>query len=199
MIGAGAIALVGKDKFYQVLSHILNESGIQTERVALADILKSEVNEFTTKQYGISAYTKDPKEKDIIRPLFVCHGLIRRNQSQGTYWTNLLQQRVNELYSENILPICTDIRYAQYSEDELHWLKGINNGVYIHINRFLKDGKKVLPANNDEKTNEPILAQAADFTLNWQTSDDFNFLCDVVKIQLADLLKIIYEKYDKKR
>jgi hypothetical protein len=197
MIGVGSCALVGKDKFYQVLSHVLKESGIQTERVALADALKGELNEFTNKKYGISSLTNDKREKEIIRPLFVVHGKIRRQMSNGKYWTNLVQERVDDICKEKILPVCTDIRYAQYSEDELYWLKNVNNGIYIHINRYLKDGTKVLPANNDEKENEPILAKSADFTLNWQTSDDFEFLVDTVKIQLSNLLEIIYEKYEK--
>ncbi len=196
MLGIGSSALVGKDTLFGILSDIFKDK-IPMERVALADILKAEVNEFTSKTYGISAFTKDPKEKEIIRPLFVIHGKIRRVLSRNKYWTNLLQERVDSLFTEGAIPVCTDIRFAESEEDEIHWLKNKNNGVYIHVNRYDKSGNRIPPANEEEERNTRILEKHADFTLNWQTTDDKQLREDIVRAQLDGLLKLIENKYGK--
>lgn len=188
MIGIGATALVGKDTLFGILNNLYPG---RFERVALADNLKAELNETCLKLYGISAFTKDPKEKELIRHIFVAHGKIKRIQHEGTYWTGLVQNRVEELINNGVIPVVTDIRYSTYKEDEIFWLKEKNNGVYIHINRFGSDGVKVEPPNSDEKEQEKILEKYADFRLNWTTSSDMSYLEDVVKVQLNDLLNKI--------
>lgn len=195
LIGVGAIALVGKDTFFKIFSDILKEHNIECERVALADQLKSEADQFCKEKYGISAFTKNPKEKEIIRDFFVTHGKIMRNLSKGAYWTSKLQPIVDNYRQENKLVICTDIRYSEFECDEINWLKDKNKGIYIHINRFKQDGSKFLPINSDEAKNEKLLRNKADFTLNWMTSDDQNYLIDTIKLQLKDLLKNICPNY----
>jgi hypothetical protein len=172
MIGIGATALVGKDTLFGILDNLFPE---KLERVALADPLKAEVNQFCVDKYGISAFTKNPQKKEIIRPIFVAHGKIRRDMTKGTYWTGLAEERVNDIISRNLIPVCTDIRFAVHKEDEVFWLKNKHNGVYVHINRFNKDGSKVEAPNSEEKEQEKILEKHADFRLNWQTSSDINF------------------------
>lgn len=188
MIGIGATALVGKDTLFKVLDSIYPNT---FERVGLADLLKHEMDDFCKKSYGISAFTKDPKEKELIRPIFVAHGKIKRMQHHGTYWTGLVQKRVDDIVCDGLIPVCTDIRYAIFPEDEIFWLKNRNKGVYIHVNRFNADGSKIEPPNSDEQQQEKILEKYADFRLNWMTSNNFDYLCDIVKIQLSSLLKLI--------
>jgi len=147
--------------------------------------------------YGISAFTTDPIEKELIRPFFVSHGKIKRSITKGQYFTDLVQERVNLLKENNILGVCTDIRYAVYPKDEIFWLKQVNGGKYIHINRFDKNGSKILGANPDEIENEKVLSKMADYTLNWASSDDFSYLCDTVSVQLKDLIVQIKSKYAK--
>jgi hypothetical protein len=192
MIGIGATALVGKDTLFKILDHLYPG---KLERVGLADLLKHEMDSFCQKNYGISAFTKIPDEKELIRPIFVAHGKVKRKQCHGKYWTGLVQERVNDIIKEGLIPVCTDIRYSTYPEDEIFWLKTRNNGVYIHVNRYNLDGSKVEAANSDEKEQEVILQEYADFKLNWTTSPDFNYLCDTVKSQLSGLLKAIDAKY----
>jgi len=192
MLGLGATALVGKDTLFRILDKILPNT---FERVGLADNLKSEVNDFCLKNYGFSSFTKDPAQKEAIRDLFVAHGKIKRRISKGTYWTNLVQSRVEEIINNNLIPVCTDIRYATYKEDEVFWLKK-NGGIYIHMNRFNKDGSKVEAANSEEKEQEKILEKSADVRFNWQTSDDENYLVDTVSIQLRPIIEKIKEKYE---
>lgn len=188
LIGVGCIARVGKDTFFKIFSDILKEYYIDCERVALADQLKVETDSFCREKYGISAFTKDAKEKEIVRDCFVSHGKIMRKLTQGKYWTSLVQPIVDNYRKEKKLVICTDIRFAEFESDEINWLKDKNQGIYIHINRFDSDGNKFLPVNQEEERNEKVLENKADFRLNWSTSEDFNYLTDTVKLQLKDLI-----------
>ena len=190
IIGIGATGLVGKDTLFNILNELFPN---KLERVALADFLKVETDEFCRKHYGFSSFTKDSAQKELIRPLFVVHGKIKRQQTQGKYWYSLLQERVDDIIKDGLIPVCTDIRYNYYSEDEYYWLKTLNSGVYIHVNRFNKDGSRVEALNNEEKAQEKILENLADYRLNWSTSDDKNYLIDTVSIQLKDLLDKIKE------
>jgi hypothetical protein len=192
MIGIGATALVGKDTLFKILDNLYPN---KLERVALADLLKAEMDEFCKKQYGVSAFTRNPQEKELIRPIFVAHGKIKRIQHMGQYWTSLVQDRINDIIRNNLIPVCTDIRYSTFPKDEIFWLKTFNQGVYIHVNRYSKDGLKIEPVNSDEKEQEIILEQYADYRLSWNTSDDLSYLEDVVKVQLKHLLDRINKKY----
>ncbi len=193
-IGISGVGTSGKDTLYSILEEVFKKNNITTDRLALADPLKAEINDFTTKQYGISAYTKDPKEKELIRPLMVIHGKIRRQMSAGKYFTSIAQKRLDENIKDNLLTICTDIRYSYYSTDEIHWLKS-NNGLLIHIERADYDGQLVQPANNDELENDPKIKAAADYHLKWVTTNDNNLRTEYVKVQLNSLIeKIIHEK-----
>lgn len=192
MIGIGCTKLVGKDTLFSILNNLYPG---KLERVGLADFLKLEMDEFCKKNYGISAFTKNPVEKELIRPLFVSHGKVKRFQTRGTYWTGLIQERVDAIISDGLIPICTDIRYSTYPEDEIFWLKEKNNGVYIHVNRYNKDGIKLESSISDELEQEKVLEMKADYKLNWVTSDDLDYLTDVVKTQLSGLLEKINIKY----
>jgi len=192
MIGIGCVALSGKDTLFKILDSLYPN---KLERVGLADLLKSEMDDFCRKSYGISAFTKDPKEKELIRPMFVAHGKVKRAQHHGTYWTGLVQERVDDIIKDGLIPVCTDIRYSTYPEDEIFWLKTKNNGVYIQVDRYHKDGAKIEPPNSDEKEQEKILEKYADYKLSWPTSDNMDYLADVVKVQLKDLLLKIENKY----
>ena len=188
MIGVGSNALVGKDTLFTIFDNLFPN---KFERIALADLLKHESNNFCQNNYGISAFTKDPKEKEIIRPFFVVHGKIKRTQTKGKYWTSLVQNRVDEIIKNNLIPFCTDIRYAFYAEDEIFWLKTVNNGIYIHINRYDENGVKMCGINDEEKEQEKLIERYADYKVNWPTSKDLNFLTDIVKIQLKPILDLL--------
>lgn len=190
IIGIGGCALVGKDSLYEILSKILKENNIITSRLALADPLKAEVNEFTKNNYNISAFTKNPAEKELIRPIFLCHGKIKRSQTNGKYFTSKASSILEDNIKNNILTICTDIRYANYSEDEIYWLRS-NGGILIHIERTGLDGRPVQPANLDEKENDPKICQSSDFKFKWPTTNDLTLREDIVKVQLKELIDLL--------
>ena len=183
-----------KDTLYLILKEILVENSVNCQRFALADDLKLELNQFTTSNYDISAFTKNSKEKEIIRPLMVIHGKIKRDITHGKYWTGLLQPKIEESLKNNELPVITDVRYCKYSEDEVYWAKEVNKAILVHITRYDKNNIKIAPANLDEAENEPKLISAANFKLTWPTSDDRNLLKEIVKTQLSELINNICQK-----
>lgn len=190
LIGLSSCATGGKDTLYLILEKLLEKHGIKTERFALADILKVEVAPYIKEQYNLSVFTKDIKEKTLIRGILVEHGRIKRTITHGRYFIDLIDKKVKESISNGILPILTDIRYATHHDDEVGWLKS-NNGLLIHIERILSDGQLIGPANADESENDPKIKQIADYHLKWPTTDNIHIREDCVKLQLKDLLERI--------
>ncbi len=194
ILGITGSATSGKDTLFIILEKILSKYNIPLRRIALADILKSEINEFCLKNYGISSFTKDPKEKEIVRGLMLSHGKAKRILSHGTYWTGLVEPQIKEAKENGELVCITDIRYAnpEYHNDELNWLKQKNNGLLIHIQRTLSNGQVLKPTIEDEVKFDPILKQNADYHLKWLTVSDLCVLEDTVKLQLTPLLDRIF-------
>lgn len=190
MIGLTGVARSGKDTFYSILKKYLEEKNIKSERLAFADNLKYELNDFTKEKFKIDLFDCDPKEKELVRPLMVAYGKCRRAQTEGKYWTSLLDNKIKKLTDKDTIPIITDVRYIEYKEDEYSWLKNYN-GILIHISRKLDDGSIVPPANIEEKANDNKLKAVADINISWETCQDVNFLYDLMQKQL----KHVYEKY----
>lgn len=167
------VATAGKDTFYALLEEYLKQHGISTKRVALADKLKDEIDPYLVSQFGISAWTKNPTEKKLIRPSLVAHGFVRRQQTAGTYWTKQLEGPIESLIGSDIVPIITDIRYAEFQDDEIYWVRKFG-GKLVYITRFytdMKSGEKnfVQPPNEDERRNDPRLREQADHLVEWDT------------------------------
>lgn len=190
MIGLTGVARSGKDTFYSILKKYLEEKGIKSQRLAFADALKNELYDFTKDKFKIDLLNCAPENKEIVRPLMVAYGKCRRIQTDGKYWTNIIQPEVNKLISKNIVPIVTDVRYIEYKEDEYSWIKS-HNGILIHISRKLDDGSIIPPANIEEKSNDNKLKAVADYSLCWETCQDVNFLYELMQKHF----KNIYEKY----
>ncbi len=193
IVGLSGAGTCGKDSCFLIINEFLASKNINSERVALADPLKYELNEFTKKQYGISSFTIKKEEKEIIRPLMVCHGKIKRQLTNGKYFTSIAQGKVDENNRNGAITFITDIRYSAYSEDELQWLRK-NDGVLVFIERFDSDGQIIPPANDDEKENNIKLKKSADYQLKWITTPDLSVRKDCVYTQLSELIhKLEYE------
>lgn len=190
MIGLTGVARSGKDTFYSILKKYLKEKNIESQRIALADNLKNELGDFVQDKFKIDLNKCDGVDKELVRPLMVSYGKCRRVQTEGKYWTSLVDSKIKELVKNNILPIVTDIRYIEYKDDEYAWLKH-HNGILIHISRKLDDGTLIPPANIEEKSNDNKLKAVADYSISWETSQDVNFLYELMQKHL----KNIYEKY----
>jgi len=163
---------------------------LKSQRLAFADNLKKELRPFVKDNFKIDLNSCTPEEKEIVRPLMVAYGKCRRAQTEGKYWTSLLDVRIKDLQKNNILPIITDVRYIEYKDDEYSWLKS-HDGILIHISRKLDDGSVIPPANVEEKANDNKLKAVADMSISWDTCQDANFLYELMHKQL----KAVYEKY----
>lgn len=186
MIGITGVARSGKDTFYSILKRYLKEKNLESQRIALADELKKELGDFVDKKFKIDLNKCDGSDKELIRPLMVAYGKCRRVQTQGKYWTSLVDSKVKELKKNNIIPIITDIRYIEYKEDEYAWLKS-HNGILIHLSRKLDDGSLVQPANIEEKSNDNKLKAVADLSICWETCQDTNFLYELTQRNLRNI------------
>ena len=167
MIGISGIAGAGKDLFCKLL---LKE--IQGTRVALADPLKEETRGFILQKYAIDIQSCSLEEKNRVRDFLVFYGGIKRYESKGTYWTDKAQKKVDAARST---PVVTDIRYAEYQNDEIHWIKSTNKGVLVHLRKYCEietlgpHTKRVYfdPPNEDERRNDPKLLEKADYCIEW--------------------------------
>jgi hypothetical protein len=176
LIGISGVARSGKDTFAELLEKEFSNhpwlNDIPVLRMALANQLKKEVREECLKRFNIDSFTTIKREKDIIRPFLVRYGKKYRIQSDGTHWTNQIQQELKKIHSSVI--IITDIRYCIYENDEVGWLKQ-QKGLLIHVARYDHAVKnKILPPNDDEAFNDPILEALADFKVVWPTTDNVN-------------------------
>lgn len=177
---------VGKDTICNIMiSRIAYIHNLKASRVALADPLKSELSSFIFKTYGINIFSCSPKEKAAIRPILVAHGKVRRTQTNGTYWTKLAQIELDKNYTEGIVSIVTDIRYAEYEKDELYWCKEENKSPLIFLERV-----GIEPANEDELLNNDRLKKEADFVLEVPNVENLTELIPLVDVLLTELIWI---------
>lgn len=190
VIGLTGVARSGKDTFYSILKKYLKEKNIESQRIALADNLKYELGDFVKEKFKIDLNKCDGQDKELVRPLMVAYGKCRRVQTEGKYWTSLVESKIKELKKNNSVPVITDIRYIEYKDDEYSWLKS-NGGILIHISRKLDDGSIVPPANIEEKSNDNKLKAVADYSVSWETCQDVNFLYELMQKHLRN----IYEKF----
>ncbi len=178
IIGISGVAGAGKDTFYSLLSQ-----SIPCVRYSLADELKREVNQWCRLHYGIDSVTCSREEKEVIREFLVYHGTIKRKNSEGRHWIDKLHDTIINDKSDN-LKVITDIRYDEYENDEVSWLKNELDGVLVHVSMYVdftqvevsKEQTKIIkgalkkyksPANAEEARNDPKIKDKSDFQVEW--------------------------------
>lgn len=190
-IGICGVARSGKDTMVKCIESLFPQ--LQCSQIALAQPLKEDMDGFLKARFGISAYTNNPEEKAIIRPLLVEYGRLKRTITKGAYFTNLAQQKVNDCWLNNKIPIISDIRYAQYENDEAQFIKR-NNGFLIHVTRINENGQEVKAPNKDERENNPKLKKLAHIKIKWPTLEKVDELIKWLKDNQFDV--IIKERID---
>ena len=168
IIGLGGIAKSGKDFFFTNLKKTTKRNVI---RFAIADELKKELFSLIKNTYNVDIFNCSAEDKEKIRPMLLSHGKIRRNESKGRHWINKISEKIKDAAKdkENIVVI-TDIRYDEFAEDEVDWVKKELNGFFVHISKYIEDkGVRVfgLPPNEDEAINNPRLIEKADYLIQW--------------------------------
>lgn len=175
IIGISGLAGDGKDSLCNMLRVLFEGSGYAFERMALAEELKEECREALMAMYNINPLSCSRDEKATIRDFLVFYGKVKREESKGTHWVKKLEKKIATLPKIELdRIICIpDIRYAQYENDEVAWIKK-NKGILIHVKKYeLEEAftfKKSysIPVNNQEATHTPKLEALADFVIEWQ-------------------------------
>lgn len=179
MIGISGYARSGKDTFGETLQRVFLKYGINSKTYALANQLKFDISFLTEGDFGINAFTKDDKEKKIIRPLLVGYGEAWRN-ADADHWLQILDSNLEP----RILPIITDIRYGNEADYVLE-----NQGFLLNLNRTLPNGTFLTPANKEEEKNHPIVLKKCHFNLCWRTTEDENEIEQIVENFIISILE----------
>ena len=184
IIGLCGHARSGKDTFCESAKILLSKKEVGAARVAFADKIKEDLDDLCRNKIGMSAFTDDPEEKKMLRPLFVTYGTDIMRKLDSNWWIDKLDTKIQTHFSCDVLPIITDVRYP----NEMDWIREKNNGVIVYIAR-----KGVGPANKEEKTNNSILENGSDYRVSWPTFGEKD-------INQADkyVLKIINKIYKSK-
>ena len=179
IIGVCGLARSGKDTFFDFAEEYYNDKNIKCKRFAFADELKKEIDKSLRSKFNISAFTQDPKEKEIIRPHLVSHGMEKRESSEGCYWIEKIENKVLDFSNQNKIAIITDARF----ENEVDWINN-KNGISIHITRVGN-----MPPNDEEKANDPRVKSKSLHKFAWMDFPEFP--CIEAKIVIFNFLDTI--------
>jgi hypothetical protein len=172
-IGIAGVARSGKDSLALEIENLIRASkGLTIYRTSLAQPLKEDCKDFIKKYLGLNVFTDNNEEKATFREFLVWYGKVKRQQTEGKYWTNLLDERVDKFQPD--VCIIPDVRYQQYEQDEVSWLKAKEKNILIHLQRIAINGEIVPPANMDETINDSIIQNSADYKIVWPTFTDEN-------------------------
>lgn len=169
-IGITATKRSGKDSLCKAMIDAFADKGILAKRYAFADELKKELNPLFLLNSGISAFTEDPVEKELVRPTLIAYGTGFWRKKDPYHWLKKVESAIQNDKTPHIA-IITDVRFP---EDEGKWAK--NNGFLIHLKRFNDDGLYCPPAGEDEAKNDPILEKISNYKHEWPTFGEDNLI-----------------------
>ena len=189
IIALTALAQTGKDTFCQVLIKELAKMGYIGMRQALADSLKAELTDLLWENFGINIFNCSDEEKNLVRPLLVDYGKIKRQVSNGTYWWSLLEKKIEQTaWQDNVVHIITDVRYAEYEKDENFFIQK-HNGILVHLSR---DG--IIAPNKEEEKFDPILELMADYRFLLDTVSDKSKIEETIQPLVSVFVQDLYRR-----
>ena len=157
MIGISGLARSGKDTMAKHLADIIESRlGVEVKILSFADKIKWQMKDVTNEYYGISPYTEDTDEKQIIRDILVSHGETMKKVHGKTIWADLVIDNIKNS-EEKFFPIISDVRFdfeAERIKEE--------GGVVVHISKI---GNK--PPNDIEAKNDPLVRTISDLAHTW--------------------------------
>lgn len=158
------VATSGKNEFAKQAAKFFHSKGLRSKEFALANQLKHEINPFIYENFGIDLFNCTPEEKEIARPIMVAYGCAKRKITKGRYWVDFIENELQyeESNTDTNIAIITDVRFAEYENDEAFW--ACQTGNLIHISRLLPDGSPLQPANAEEGINDPKVYEFAKYT-----------------------------------
>jgi hypothetical protein len=163
-IGIAGAARAGKDTLCRALIRYLASLNMNAVRKSIAgDAVKTDLKNLLIEKFYLDSFTENSEQKEFMRPFLVEYGKMQRNKTKGRYFIDGFQAEPNAV---NILP---DIRYVEYPEDEVYWLKKEVKGLLIFVER-----KGIYDANDTEKVNNTIIKNLADYHLKWNSLNEQN-------------------------
>ncbi len=181
IIGITGLAGSGKDTFYSLLS-----KNMPFVRFSLADELKIILRQRLFDKYGYDILSCPRNQKNLMRDDLVSFAKQKRIETNGKYWTGLLEPKI--LASESKFICVTDIRYNYYFEDEVFWLRNRMGGFLIDVSRYdQRTNKDIVPINDEEAVQYPLTKRAADYFIKWPEVSDINMLDIFIKQAISDL------------
>jgi hypothetical protein len=163
-IGIAGAARAGKDTLCRALIRQLKDHKMDAVRKSIAgDAVKTDLKHLLLEKFNLNSFTENSEQKEFMRPLLVEYGKMQRNKTKGRYFVD------GFIPESNVVNILPDIRYVEYPEDEVYWLKNEANGLLVFIKR-----QGVEDANDTEKVNNRIISNMADYILNWSALDEKN-------------------------
>lgn len=178
IIGISGVSRCGKDTLAKIIP--LQFPQYKFQRLALADALKEQCRKMIFDRYGLDSFSEKTEEKEIFRQVLVDEARKVRTESKGKYYLDIvLQEAINKCIPKGIVPIISDIRYAEYQFDEAPTIKS-SGGLLIHVKKYFLNfnGSTELlgPANEDEQKNDPKVEKLSDIKIIWSqglTPDNF--------------------------
>jgi hypothetical protein len=126
IIGLCGVARCGKDSF---ASFLKSTNPNLYKRASFAYELKKDLDPFLKSNIGISAFTEEPMEKEIIRPMLICWGTdVIRKKFDKDHWIKKIKKKVVENYEKGFITIIPDVRFS----NEIEWINKNGFSVYIH-------------------------------------------------------------------
>jgi hypothetical protein len=186
-------ARAGKDVATKIFLSLFAKEGILAKRYAFADELKKELAPLFLLNAGMSPFSEDPLEKELMRPCMVAYGTGFWRKKDPDHWIKKVSAAIKNFERPHIA-ILADNRFP----NELCWVK--ENGKALYLARTKEDGTEYPPANKDEEENDPFLRQNADYFLQWQNCEDnFEKLANIGEAWFYEIfgnqLEILREKY----
>lgn len=179
LISLNGMARAGKDTFYAIAKNILSKNGYETTRLAYADEVKRDLDQFLLEKVGISAWTSNPKEKELIRPFIVSYSTNLMRKINPNVWIDKLNvhfKNLLEINGDNMVYIITDGRFL----NEIDNVKR-HGGVNIHLKKYTVSdlpaidgsyqvGQRLYdsPPNEEEAINDPIVEKHSDLKVEWE-------------------------------
>ena len=110
LLAISGAARAGKDTLARTIQAFVPN----TVTMAFATAVKEEADPICLERFGISAFTEDPEEKKIVRPVLIDIGHGKR-QTDPLIWINRLAAKIElNRYRHNV--VVTDCRYANEAE-----------------------------------------------------------------------------------
>jgi len=169
IIGLYGHRRVGKDTF----ANALLENHSTLESYAFADALKLELSPFVQEQYHLDIFNVSGDDKELIRPLLIAHGMVRRAQDP-LYWVKKVDEWVGDSHNRKInhISVIKDCRFP----NEYDYMKGKYGKSFILVG-LSRAGS--LPPTDEEERNEKEMEKRVDISVHLPNVSDFKKLIPI--------------------